>query len=293
MSREPPPLQIGIQLSKIHIFVDFSIELLKMGKKNLTIGEISEILNITPSTLRFWEKENLFHVSKKSNHYRTYTNTDLIDIADILYYRNLGVPVKDIRAFSSLELSEYDQFLENQERELNKKIEEYQQMLLRSQSLKRNYYRLLRLLVNPFILETPDFHHVISWDFREKERIRQYVSDPSYYVWCKDTNSEISGRKGLIVSENSSYSRSDLIWENRPGSRYISFPVKAMIENDYSGLEAPKIVAEVQRHTTTGYLITRHLLNCKINGENVEYLQAYLEITGAWDDSFTKRLMLD
>ena len=265
----------------------------KNGQKNLTIGEISEILNITPSTLRFWEKENLFHVSKKSNHYRTYTNTDLIDIADILYYRNLGVPVKDIRAFSSLELAEYDQFLENQERELNKKIEEYQQMLLRSQSLKRNYYRLLRLLVNPFILETPDFHHVISWDFREKERIRQYVSDPSYYVWCKDTNSEISGRKGLIVSENSSYSRSDLIWENRPGSRYISFPVKAMIENDYSGLEAPKIVGEVQRHTTTGYLITRHLLNCKINGENVEYLQAYLEITGAWDDSFTKRLMLD
>ena len=264
-----------------------------MGKKNLTIGEISEILNITPSTLRFWEKENLFHVSKKSNHYRTYTNTDLIDIADILYYRNLGVPVKDIRAFSSLELSEYDQFLENQERELNKKIEEYQQMLLRSQSLKRNYYRLLRLLVNPFILETPDFHHVISWDFREKERIRQYVSDPSYYVWCKDTNSERCGCKGLIVSENSSYSRSDLIWENRPGSRYISFPVKAMIENDYSGLEAPKIVGEVQRHTTTGYLITRHLLNCKIDGENVEYLQAYLEITGAWDDSFTKRLMLD
>ena len=67
----------------------------------------------------------------------------------------------------------------------------------------------------------------------------------------------------------------------------------AMIENDYSGLEAPKIVGEVQRHTTTGYLITRHLLSCKINGENVEYLQAYLEITGSWDNSFTKRLMLD
>lgn len=80
-----------------------------------------------------------------------------------------------------------------------------------------------------------------------------------------------------------------LYGEKRPGSRYISFPVKAMIENDYSGLEAPKIVGEVQRHTTTGYLITRHLLNCKIDGENVEYLQAYLEITGAWDDSFTEK----
>lgn len=264
-----------------------------MSKKNLTIGEISEILNIAPSTLRFWEKENLFHVRKKSNHYRTYTSTDLIDIADILYYRNLGVPVKDIRAFSSLNLSEYDQFLENQEKELNRKIEEYQQMLQRAQSLKRNYYRLLRLLVNPFIPENPSFSHIISWDFREKERIRQYVSDPSCYVWLKDTNTNLHGCKGLIVSENDSYSRSSLLWENTPGSRYISFPVKALIENDYSGLEAPKIVAEVQRHTTTGFLITRHLLNCVVNGENVEYLQAYLEITGPWDDSFANRLKLD
>lgn len=34
MTEQPPPLKIGIRLSKIHIFVDFSIELLKMGKKN-------------------------------------------------------------------------------------------------------------------------------------------------------------------------------------------------------------------------------------------------------------------
>ena len=197
-----------------------------MGKKNLTIGEISEILNITPSTLRFWEKENLFHVSKKSNHYRTYTNTDLIDIADILYYRNLGVPVKDIRAFSSLELSEYDQFLENQERELNKKIEEYQQMLLRSQSLKRNYYRLLRLLVNPFILETPDFHHVISWDFREKERIRQYVSDPSYYVCVKIPTQKFLDVKDslylktVLIPARISYGKTD------PAAATSAFPSK-------------------------------------------------------------------
>lgn len=264
-----------------------------MSKKNLTIGEISEILNIAPSTLRFWEKENLFHIRKKSNHYRSYTSTDLIDIADILYYRNLGVPVKNIRAFSSLELSEYDQFLENQEMELNKKIEEYGQMLQRAQTLKRNYYRLLRLLVQPFVLEHPNFIHIISWDFREKERIRQYVSDPSCYVWCKDTNSQLPGCKGLIVFEQDSYSRQSILWENQPGSRYISFPVKAVIENDYSGLEAPKIVAEVQRYTSTGFLITRHLLNCVADGKNVEYLQAYLEITGPWDGSFADKLKLD
>ena len=66
-----------------------------------------------------------------------------------------------------------------------------------------------------------------------------------------------------------------------------------MIENDYSGLEAPKIVAEVQRYTSTGFLITRHLLNCVADGKNVEYLQAYLEITGPWDGSFADKLKLD
>ena len=177
--------------------------------------------------------------------------------------------------------------------ELNKKIDEYRQMLQRAESLKRNYYRLLRLLVQPFVIETPNFTHIISWDFREKERIRQYISDPSCYVWCKDTNTALPGCKGLIVSEHDSHSRQSLLWENTPGNRYLSFPVKAVIENDYSGLEAPKIVSEVQRHTSTGFLITRHLLNCVSDGENVEYLQAYLEITGPWDDSFAKRLKLD
>ena len=44
-------LQIGIQLSKIHIFVDFSIELLKMGKKNPHRRFFSTVWIILPSLM--------------------------------------------------------------------------------------------------------------------------------------------------------------------------------------------------------------------------------------------------
>lgn len=35
-----------------------------MGRKTFTIGEIVQILDIPASTLRFWERKNLFHIEK-------------------------------------------------------------------------------------------------------------------------------------------------------------------------------------------------------------------------------------
>ena len=72
---------------------------MNMQKGTLTIGEISEILNVPTSTLRFWEEKGLFQVAKGLNSYRSYTTTDLIHIADILFYRNMGIPVKDVGGF--------------------------------------------------------------------------------------------------------------------------------------------------------------------------------------------------
>ena len=64
-------------------------------KQSFSIGEIAELLNIPTSTLRFWEKKGLFSIPKSDNRYRMYSYLDLIQIADIIFYRNLGVPVNE------------------------------------------------------------------------------------------------------------------------------------------------------------------------------------------------------
>ena len=47
-------------------------------KQSFSIGEIAELLNISTSKLRFWEKKGLFSITKSDNHYRTYSYLDLI-----------------------------------------------------------------------------------------------------------------------------------------------------------------------------------------------------------------------
>ena len=62
------------------------------------IGEISKFFNIPASTLRFWEESGVLIPEKNpENQYRTYTVSDLMTISDILFYKSLGLPLKQIR----------------------------------------------------------------------------------------------------------------------------------------------------------------------------------------------------
>lgn len=62
------------------------------------IGEISRFFDIPASTLRYWEDMGVLNPLKDcENHYREYTVEDLMTISDIIFYKNLGLPLKQIR----------------------------------------------------------------------------------------------------------------------------------------------------------------------------------------------------
>lgn len=52
-------------------------------EKYLSIGEVSRLLDIPESTLRFWQDKGIFSVEKGENNYRQYTVYDLTNIAEI------------------------------------------------------------------------------------------------------------------------------------------------------------------------------------------------------------------
>lgn len=251
-----------------------------MQKKTLTIGEISEILDVPAATLRFWEEKGLFHVAKGSNSYRSYTTTDLIHIADILFYRKMGIPVKDVGNFTSVSLSEQGEALKSIQEQLMEKVRKYEQMYQRLCQHQQRYYALLQLMVNPFVLEDIPFSYVVSWDFREKSRMLEYVEDPSCYVWYRDTNRQGHGQKGLITPAPPKEGEGSLLWHRTPGVKYLTFPVKAVVDRDYEGLEAFDTVSRIQSRYHTGCFMARYLLSCKEGGQTVEYLKGYLELPG-------------
>lgn len=65
-----------------------------------SIGEISEILNIPISTLRYYDKEGLLPlVNRTSGNIRIFDDTDLECLKMIECLKSTGMPLKDIKQF--------------------------------------------------------------------------------------------------------------------------------------------------------------------------------------------------
>lgn len=66
-------------------------------KKTYSISEVSKLLNITVDTLRFYEKKDMIHPKiNPNNRYRMYDMYNILEILDIIFYRNLDISVSDM-----------------------------------------------------------------------------------------------------------------------------------------------------------------------------------------------------
>ena len=66
------------------------------------IGEISHFFDIPASTLRYWEEMQVLSPNKgETSHYREYAVEDLMTISDVIFYKNLGFQLKQIREMKS------------------------------------------------------------------------------------------------------------------------------------------------------------------------------------------------
>ncbi len=69
-----------------------------MGK-SYTISEVAKILNITTNKIRFYEKKGLLlPIREKDNEYRKFNAQDIIRLQYILFYRAIGLTIRDIKS---------------------------------------------------------------------------------------------------------------------------------------------------------------------------------------------------
>ena len=156
-------------------------------------------------------------------------------------------------------------------------IEKYLQMQAQVKMHRERLNTLKKLIEKPFIMEKIPFSHIAAWEFWETEQLRRYITNPSNYVWIRDSELGEVGQKGIILDvlpDNCG----PILWEKEVDKEYMVFPVRAKINNNYEGVEANETITELQKKHRTGIFIAQHLLNCEENGESIEYLKGYLEI---------------
>ena len=101
-----------------------------------TIKQAAEIMNVTPTTLRFYDKQGLLpNIERKESGYRVFSDDDMAMLKVIACLKKSGMPIKDIHQFAKYvqmgddSLQErYEMFLERK-RDVEKQMEELQSTL--------------------------------------------------------------------------------------------------------------------------------------------------------------------
>lgn len=66
-----------------------------------TIKQAAEIMNVTPTTLRYYDKQGLLpFMERKESGYRIFSEDDIAMLRVIECLKKSGMPIKDIRQFS-------------------------------------------------------------------------------------------------------------------------------------------------------------------------------------------------
>lgn len=69
-----------------------------------TISQVSKLTGITPSTIRYYDKEGLLPKVERKNGIRLFTDTDIRWLHLLTCLKNTGMPIKRIRKYAELTL---------------------------------------------------------------------------------------------------------------------------------------------------------------------------------------------
>lgn len=246
-----------------------------MTDEVFAISDIARLLNVSTATLRFWEEKRLFSVGKGKNRYRRYTVHNLAEIADVIFFRNLGIPVSQVGTMGAWTLEEYACQLQNTQSQLEEKIRAYSQMYHRTQNQLRHLEEVQRLMKRGYCLEEVPFRAVFPFDYQEKEKLRLYTQDPSRYVRYSDSRDMNREIRGIILPPE--LDGGTPLWQKPPKARFVSFLIREKVEHNYKS-DVTQTLAQIQEHYDTGHLLSQYLCSATEHNERTDYLKAYLEI---------------
>lgn len=115
-------------------------------KHFFTIGEIGKILGLTNDAIRFYEKKGLVHPSiNDTNHYRLYSFYNVLELLDVIYYRELDISLDTImQLYNSKNPNDVISLMEAKEKQTRLKIHYETQLLKKLMHIKETFYSIER-----------------------------------------------------------------------------------------------------------------------------------------------------
>lgn len=248
-------------------------------KDGFQINEISKFFNVPASTLRYWEEMGVLAAKKNpENGYRIYTVSDLMTISDILFYKNLGIPLKKIRDMEKMDLQAHQDLCVQQAKTIR------QQQLALEQRMKKLQFHIealemiCKLQERPYTEEKVDADCIVPFELIEIEKLKRYIQNPYVYSRVQHSSCMEQEQRGLSVtcSRKEVENYKNTLWKNN-GGKYVVCLMKEEIADGYPN-DLFIHLAEIQRIYKTGYVISRFLTCAQENGKTYDFYKTYIEI---------------
>lgn len=248
-------------------------------EKQFHIGEISHFFDLPASTLRYWESTGILTPHKNSeNNYREYDVADLMNLSDIIFYKNMGIPLKQILTMENSSPEEHEilfcqkvEELKEQQLQLQRRIKKLEDRLSAIQMLKE-------LRTHSFIQTDIDTNCIVSFDLIESQKLRQYIENPYLYSRVQHSENILTESRGLTIPENqlSSFPESQILWKKKRHT-YLACLMKEEIAEGFPN-NLQELLAQVQKTYKTGFIISRFLLCANENGKTYDFYKTFIEI---------------
>ncbi len=246
-------------------------------EKNFTIKEIAQFFQINASALRYWEEAGILSPSKNSeNNYREYRIDDILTISDVLFYKNLGLPLKQIASMEHTSADDHQQLLEDKIVELNKQKNEIDHQIQKLHYHLEAISCMKELKKHPFRMSDIDMDSVVSFSFSESDKLKQYIENPYLLTRVQESSDITKMKRGLCISKDCAFDTTALLWQKK-SNRYIVCLMRQKMTPDYSNNLA-LLLEEVQKTYKTGIILSRFLLQAQENGTVYDFYKTYIEI---------------
>lgn len=243
------------------------------------IGEIARFFGLPASTLRYWEDCGVISPEKcQGNQYRSYSVPDLMTISDVIFYKNLGIPLKQIRDMEKNTPEQQKKLLENKMEML---IEQQQAILQRLDKLQDHLTAvnaLKELETIPYCVSDIDSQCIVSFELVENNKLRQYIKNPYLYSRVQHSNDLTIEHRGLTIppDQAASFPPDQILWQKK-GNLYAVFLMKEEVNDGFPN-DLQQKLEEVQKTYRTGSIISRFLLCGHENGKTYDFYKTFVEI---------------
>lgn len=248
-------------------------------EKMLHIGEVAELLQVPRATLRYWQEEGLLSSQKGSNGYREFSFDDLIRLSDIIYLRELQLPIKQIRTLTQQSWEQLEDVLTNSYAQLAeeiKRLESAQQKTLqRLQAMAHGK----TLLAKPYQPAFMTMQKIVSFDFTSKEKTSIYLPHPNRYIQIFMPPFAEPPQHGLLLQpeDEQLFHQEAPLWRKPETSQqYLAFLLKE--DGESSDLSSHLEQLKARKLSFETPLVAQYLFSAFENGTYYDYYEAWAPI---------------